>query len=192
MKKPDTITFAKEYVRAGLSVIPLKPRNKIPALPWREFQERLTTEQELISWFGNGSSNNIGIVTGAISELAALDADSAKAVEWCEANLPKTPTVQTARGRHYYFKFRPGLKNSVKVNGLKLDVRGEGGYVAAPPSEHEMGSIYHWVEGRGLDEIPLAEIHPIYWPTRSRSLRTPQAPKPQSMPKPPSLQSLPR
>lgn len=161
MKKLDTITFAKEYVRAGLSVIPLKPRNKIPALPWREFQERLPAEEELESWFGNGSRNNIGIVTGAISGLAVLDADSAEAVEWCETNLPLTPTVQTARGRHYYFKFRPGLKNSVNVNGLNLDVRGEGGYVAAPPSEHETGVTYAWIEGRGLDELPLAELPEI-------------------------------
>lgn len=158
MKKPDTLTLAKDYIQTGFSVIPLKPRSKIPAVPWRELQKRLPTEKELEAWFGSGSRYNIGIVTGEVSGLAVLDADSAKAVEWCEANLPQTPAVKTARGRHYYFRFRPGLKNSVNVNGLKLDVRGEGGYVAAPPSVHETGAVYHWVEGRGLDEMPLAEL----------------------------------
>ncbi len=161
MKKPDTLSFAKEYVQAGFSVIPLKSRSKIPAVPWRELQKRLPTEEELERWFGNGSLYNIGILTGSISGIAIVDADSDEAVAWCEANLPKTPTVQTARGRHYYFKFRPGLKNSVKVNGLNLDVRGEGGYVVAPPSEHETGAIYTWINGRGLKDIPLAELPEI-------------------------------
>jgi len=158
MKKTDTLSIAKGYRRAGFSVIPLLPKSKKPAIPWREFQKRLPTEEELEAWFDNGSQYNIGIVTGKVSGLAVLDADSVEAVEWCEANLPKTPAVKTARGRHYYFRFRDGLKNSVRVNGLNLDVRGQGGYVAAPCSIHESGAVYHWVEGRGLDDIPLAEF----------------------------------
>lgn len=159
MEKPDTISQAKEYVRRGLSVIPLHPRSKKPAIPsWRVFQKRLPTEEELERWFKNGSQNNIAILTGKISGLAVLDADSAEAVEWCEKNLPKTPAVKTARGQHNYFRFNHGLKNSVNVNGLKLDVRGEGGYVVAPPSIHESGGDYQWEEGRGLDEIPLDEF----------------------------------
>jgi len=125
MKKADILSQAKEYVRRGFSAIPLKARSKIPAIPWRAYQERLPTEEELYAWFGNGSQYNIAIVTGPVSGLVVLDADSAEAVEWCEKSLPITPTVQTARGRHYCFKFRPGLKNSVKVNGLNLDVRGK-------------------------------------------------------------------
>lgn len=158
MNKSDTLSIAKAYRKAGFSVIPLLPKSKKPAIQWREYQKRLPTEEELEAWFGNRSRNNIGVVTGSISGLAVLDADSAEAVAWCEANLPKTPTVKTARGRHYYFKFMPGLKNSVKVNGLKSDVRGEGGYVAAPCSVHESGAIYHWGEGRSLDDITLAEF----------------------------------
>lgn len=157
MEKPDTLSQAKEYVRRGLSVIPLHPRSKKPAIPsWREYQKRLPTEEELERWFRNGSQNNIAVLTGEISGLAVLDADSAEAIDWCEKNLPKTPSVKTARGQHNYFRFRHGLKNSVNVNGLKLDVRGEGGYVVAPPSIHESGDDYQWEDG--LDEIPLAEF----------------------------------
>ncbi len=150
MKNQYTLYQAKEYVRRGFSVIPLKPRSKIPAIAWRELQERLPTERELASWFGNGSQNNIAIVTGPVSGLIVLDADSIETVEWCEANLPRTPTVRTARGRHYYFRYRPGLRNSVNVNGLKLDMRADGGYVVAPPSVHESGVEYQWEEGRDI------------------------------------------
>lgn len=159
MEKPDTIFQAKEYVRRGLSVIPLHPRSKKPAIPsWREYQKRPPTQEELERRFGNGSHYNIGILTGSVSGIAVLDADSAEAVAWCEANLPKTPTVQTARGRHYYFKYRSGLRNTVKINNGKLDLRGEAGYVVAPFSEHETGVIYAWLEGRDLDDLPLAEF----------------------------------
>ncbi|MBI5236084.1 MAG: bifunctional DNA primase/polymerase [Deltaproteobacteria bacterium] len=158
MKKTDTLSIAKGYRKAGFSVIPLLPKSKKPAIQWHEFQKRLPSDEELEAWFGNGSHYNIGIVTGAISGLAVLDADSAGAVTWCEASLPKTPAVKTARGRHYYFRFRDGLKNSVRVNGLKLDVRGQGGYVAAPCSVHESGAVYHWVEDRGLDDLSLSEF----------------------------------
>lgn len=159
MKKLDTLSLAKEYLRLGFAVIPLQPRSKKPAITsWREYQKRLPTEEELEAWFGGGSLYNIGILTGLISGIAVLDADSDEAVAWCEANLPRTPTVQTARGRHYYFRFRPGLKNSVKVNGLNLDVRGEGGYCVAPLSVHESGAIYQWVEGHDLENIPLTEF----------------------------------
>ncbi len=162
IKKADILLIAKEYLRCGFSVIPLQSKGKKPVIPsWREFQKRLPTEEELASWFWNGSRNNIGIVSGAISRLAILDADSVEVVEWCETSLPQTPTVKTARGRHYYFKYKPGLKNSVNVNRLKLDVRGEGGYVVAPPSEHETGAVYHWVEDRSLDDLPLANLSKI-------------------------------
>lgn len=162
MKKTNTLSIAKEYLRRGFSVIPLLPKSKKPAIvSWREFQKRLPTEEVLTSWFGNGSRNNIGIVTGAISGLAVLDADSAEAVEWCETNLLQTPIVKTARGRHYYFKYRPGIRNSVNINGLKLDLRGDGGYVVAPPSVHESGIDYEWIEGQGLDDLPLADLPEI-------------------------------
>jgi putative DNA primase/helicase len=154
-----TLSIAKEYVKRGFSVIPLQQRGKKPALPsWREFQGRRATEEELNSWFGNGSCKNIGIIAGTISELVILDADSAEAVEWCEANLPQTPSVNTARGRHYYFRYKDGIRNSVNVNGMELDVRGEGGYVVAPPSVHETGVSYLWVDGKSLDDVALADF----------------------------------
>lgn len=150
------MTGAAELIARGFSVIPAG-RDKKPLIQWGEYQTRRASEDEVRSWDANGA-HNIGIVTGSISGLAVIDADSREVVTWCEANLPLTPAVETARGRHYYFKFRPGLKNSVAVNGLKLDIRGEGGYVIGPGSVHETGVIYSWLEGRSLDDLPLAEF----------------------------------
>lgn len=135
------------------SVIPAG-RDKLPLVKWKEFQTRRPSVEEIGKWF-QGSAN-VAVVTGAISGIAVLDADDAATVSWCEANLPRTPTVETARGRHYYFRFAPGLKNAVSVNGHKLDVRGEGGYVIGPGSIHSTGVIYSWLEGRSMDDLPLA------------------------------------
>lgn len=149
----DAAEHAHKLARS-FSVIPAGI-DKRPLIAWKEFQTRKASDEERRRWF-EGASCNIGIVTGEVSGLAVLDADSRETVEWCEANLPLTPTVETARGRHYYFKFAPGLKNTVAVNGLKLDIRAEGGYVIGPGSIHETGVIYSWLEGRSLDDLPLA------------------------------------
>jgi hypothetical protein len=59
--------------------------------------------------------------------------------------LPPTVEVITARGRHLYFEWpdRP-VRNSAGKLGPGLDIRGEGGYVLAPPSIHPLGRAYCW------------------------------------------------
>ena len=54
--------------------------------------------------------------------------------------LPATVEVITTRGRHIYFKTpdRP-VHNSVGKIAVDVDVRGENGYVLAPPSIHPCG-----------------------------------------------------
>lgn len=111
------------------SVIPLKPNSKEPLIPWSDFQHRLPTSEELRKWFLN-SPNNIGIVCGKISNLSVLDADELK-------NLPHSVsssiTVLTRRGKHLYFAYSGEVNSAGKIND-KIDVRGNGGYVCAPPS----------------------------------------------------------
>lgn len=159
-----TLDYARWYVSKGFSVIPLKPKSKIPALDsWKEFQTRRPTDEELNKWFGNGSNNNIGIVTGKISGLAVIDFDSQKAVQFAkDNNFPQTPLVKTAKGYHAYCKSKDGVSNFQKRDDLPdIDLRAAGGYVVAPPSIHESGNPYHWIEGKGLNDIPFADLPEI-------------------------------
>jgi hypothetical protein len=112
------------------SVIPLKPGTKIPLIPWTEYQSRLPTIKELETWFLN-TKNNLGVVTGKVSNLSVLDADSPEAL----AGVKHTSciTVLTKRGRHSYF-LHTGEANSASKIAEHIDVRGEGGFVVAPPS----------------------------------------------------------
>ena len=62
------------------------------------------------------------------------------------AALPATVEVITGRGRHCYFRIgeHGAIKNSAGQIAPGLDVRGDGGYVLAPPSIHPSGRAYTW------------------------------------------------
>ena len=151
----DLRTSAVEYSRRGFSVIPLRPRDKRPVGTWKNAQERRLTPDEVDALWARTPKNNIGIVTGAISGFVVLDwdGDGTAHRQLTERGLPETPTVTTGKGRHYYFK-HPGFSvpNGVRViDGC--DLRGDGGYVVAPPSIHPNQTVYRWES----DNIPSLE-----------------------------------
>ncbi len=165
---------ARNYLERGFSLIPLG-RNKRPVITsWLEFQERRPTKEEVEEWFGNGAANNIGIVTGKISGLTVVDLDTPEAVQFALIhNFPGTPAVKSGKGFHAYFQYREGIRNFQKRDDLPgIDLRGDGGYIMAPPSIHENGRIYSWLPNRGLDDIPLAPLPEIVL-VKSPSEKTP-------------------
>ena len=151
----EMLEAALEYSGRGISVIPIPPGAKIPGISWKQFQETRADENQIRAWWQRWPNSNIGIVTGAISNLVVLDCDAAEGLEIIEQNggLPVTAVALTSfdetgfRKRHYYFQ-HPGerLKNFVKkLPGL--DFRGDSGYVLAPPSLHPSGARYEWAQG---------------------------------------------
>jgi len=152
---PSFLEAALAFLRLSISVIPL--RGKIPAIKWEMYQEERAGEALIREWFA-GNSLNIGIVTGRVSGLVVLDVDGPEGVETLSSRdlfLPLTPTAKTGKGTHFYFKYPDGheIRNFArKLPGL--DLRGEGGYVVAPPSLHESGVRYEWEHPP--DRVPLA------------------------------------
>ena len=134
---------------------------KVPMIGWKEYQNRSPTEAEVRDWFDKWPSANIGIVTGKISNLVVFDLDSQNAVNYAEGKggFPKTVKVKTGKGYHLYMK-HPGfeIRNSVNKN-LDIDIRADGGYVAAPPSIHGSGRQYEWEEGFSIHEITPASCN---------------------------------
>ena len=159
--QPTLLDRARSYLSRGFSIIPVIKGTKRPALSsWKEFQERRVTDEEVNAWFGNGSRNGIGIVTGVISGIAVVDLDSPEAVAFAKAHdFPPTPLVKTGKGYHAYYRYSAGVRNFQKRDDLPgIDLRGDGGFVVAPPSVHVSGNRYQWVEGKGLDDLPMAEL----------------------------------
>src|SRR5262245_33229993 len=102
------LAIALELAARGLSVIPV-PRagvlgrkgqvldGKTRDDPWGEFQRRRATGEELGVWFADPIVN-LAVVTGAVSGVVVVDADSPEALAWIRRRLPYTPwQTQTAK-----------------------------------------------------------------------------------------------
>lgn len=128
------------HILPQFSVIPCQ--GKIPLVPWTNYQTRKPTAEERTEWerlYPNGDS---GIICGPISRLFVLDVDGAQGESSLKGySLPRTPTVKTPHGRHFYFRWVPELERKIttKVNIIPnradpdrsggVDVRGDGGFV---------------------------------------------------------------
>ncbi|MEI6126509.1 MAG: bifunctional DNA primase/polymerase [Pseudomonadota bacterium] len=152
-----TLEYAKKYLSQGFSIIPILPHDKKPALPWKEYQARKPAEEEIKAWFKT-PNYNLGIVTGKISGLSVVDLDKPEVLQHdSRITFPRTPCVKTARGAHLYFRYAEGVRNFQNRPDLPgLDLRGEGGYVVAPPSIHPNGSQYHWDKKANLETLAIA------------------------------------
>lgn len=148
-----------EYLDRGMSVIPL--HGKRPATSWKAYQDRHANRDDVADWRDWFPRMNVGIVTGAISGIVVVDFDSDAAfTSWQQAGLPtRTPTVITGRGRHLYFAHPGNTRTNRQAIMERVDVRGDGGMVVAPPSIHPTtGEPYQWADGLTLDDMPLAPL----------------------------------
>lgn len=131
----------------GYSVIPLKPKSKEPLIPWKEFQSRKATETEIRGWIATHANVNIGIVTGTISGIAIVDLDGPDGLKSTASLGLASPLVSlTGNGKQLWYRYSTldaNVGNAVKLKP-GLDIRGEGGYVVAPPSIHPNGKRYRF------------------------------------------------
>jgi hypothetical protein len=144
------VEYALALARRGLWVFPLRPRDKVP-LTSDGFKSATTDSGLIEQWWHAVPAANIGIATGERSDIFVLDVDGADAeaelrkLETEHGALPPTVEVITGRGRHLWWNYpdKP-VRNSAGKVGAGLDIRGEGGYVLAPPSVHPSGRAYCW------------------------------------------------
>ena len=157
---------AASYLARGWSVLPLKRGDKRPLILWETLQQHQADAATLAQWFSRWPDANVGIVTGEISNLIVLDVDpkhggddSLAELERRFSKLPETVEARTGGGgRHLYFAHPGGLL--LNRAGLRqgIDLRGDGGYVVAPPSLHPSGQHYAWAPARSPDEVGLAPL----------------------------------
>lgn len=136
----------------GWRVHPLRPRAKVP-LTAHGCLDATTDEAQIRRWWERHPKANVGVATGAGSGLVVIDMDSDEAVETWRQLLEEhgrleTLTCRTPRGWHVYLGHPGGtVQGSASRLAPGIDVRGEGGYVVAPPSVHPSGELYHWARG---------------------------------------------
>jgi Bifunctional DNA primase/polymerase, N-terminal len=147
-------------------VFPIAVAGKRPLSP-RGFYNATTDMEQILRWWRQWPDANIGIPTGERTGLAVLDVDprhggihSLEQLQRQHGRLPVTRTAQTGGGGlHYWYAYPQGgdrtIKNATNLGGLSgIDLRGIGGYIVAPPSQHESGRGYFWLREEPLAPFP--------------------------------------
>jgi hypothetical protein len=161
--KVDT---AQRYLARGWCMLPLRARDKRPLIAWESLQTVRPSAAQVADWFNRWPNANIGIVTGEISNLVVLDIDpqhggddSLERLERRFGPLPATiEAITGGGGRHLYFAHPGGLIRNRTGLAQGIDLRGDGGYIVAPPSIHPSGQAYAWVAGRSPEDVALAAL----------------------------------
>ena len=170
------LSSALAYAAGGWEVFPLysanpggcscRHRSRCPhpgkhPLTRHGLLDATTDEATIRHWWRCWPSANVAVATGAISGLVVIDVDPAPGGEVSLAHLqdlmgslPATLTAQTGGGGlHLYYRHPGGLLRNTagRLPGIDeplpgVDLRGDGGYVVAPPSRHAGGATYSWVD----------------------------------------------
>lgn len=171
--------FIDFYVENGWYIFPLKKISKTPDPKYAPngFKNADVNPDKIKLW---PEDDNIGIATGSNSNLYVLDMDIDKTSGECigcnsiEEYLKKlgikmkdiqTYTIKTGSGGvHLYFRLNEEQKQRVESLGKALgskigifphvDLKGDGGYVVAPPSIHPNGNAYSVLFDNPIQEMP--------------------------------------
>ncbi|MDQ3541816.1 MAG: bifunctional DNA primase/polymerase, partial [Chloroflexota bacterium] len=175
----DTLQFARWYARRGIHVFPCHTieegkctcRNPSCTSPGKHpignivphgVTEATTDPQTIDQWWALFPDANLGLATGFRSGINVVDIDPDKGGEDSWENLERlhepvddTWWVETGSGGyHIYFSADDTVRNSASLLGPGIDVRGEGGYVIAPPSRHATGGAYAWSTALNHKTLP--------------------------------------
>ena len=174
----EIIEATKKYIEKGLKVFPVK-QDKTPGTP-NGFKNSAGQITEFEKYYRPGYG--IGIPTGHENNIYIIDLDVEKdqsgkplldenghnintgEIEFCtQLNITaplkelKTPVVKTqSGGTQIYYKLSPNraiLRNHTSVL-KKVDLRGEGGYVVAPPSKGSYGQ-YEFLNDTEIAFMPV-------------------------------------
>ncbi len=162
-------------------------KHPIARLAPHGFHDATSSAAAVAGWWRARPDANVGVRTGTESGLAVLDVDGedgAKSLRELVAQHGRFDAMwaRTGSGWHAYMAHPDvEVRNSTARIGPGLDVRGDGGYVVAPPSLHASGARYRWINvadaaNRQLSPMPdwLVELarpapQPAVQPVQLRS-----------------------
>jgi putative DNA primase/helicase len=162
------VAAALDYAAHGWPVFPCHPETKRPLTPKGEggsggLKHATTDEAKIRAWWQKWPLAMIGVPTGLPIGAFVIDIDAgvdAKTGEIFDAGkiladlermlgdrLPNTWSAETPRGgRHLFFRLPSEVAVGNRAGVIeRVDVRGTGGYVVAPPSKRADGKVYRWI-----------------------------------------------
>lgn len=169
-KQPDTtgnLEIALANAQKGIVSIPIAPGKKgIPLVKWKRWQTEMPSEELFKEWFADTRVGIAIITTG----MVVFDCDElAKAKLVLEVSGDTPHKLKTPRGGvHLGYRKRKNaqVRNQVRIKGLPIDIRTDGGLEMIPHSRTEHGE-YRWI-GDGLRPIAELPVARIGW-TRERT-----------------------
>ncbi|WP_062389907.1 bifunctional DNA primase/polymerase [Demequina iriomotensis] len=155
---------ALRFADAGIPVFPCAPGEKRP-LTRHGFHDATTNASHVARWWRDWPQANIGLPTGSISGIEAVDVDMHGPVHGFDSferarreglvdgwtALVRTPSG----GIHACFPADPHRRQaSWQAASAGVDFRGEGGYILVPPSRVRVGArrVAYELIGAGHDE----------------------------------------
>lgn len=149
------VQAAHDYLSAGLRVIALAGKAPDADVNPRGLADPIHGRPDgaadmalLEQLFTRPTTTGIGIVID--SPYVVIDVDGEEGARSLRDlvgtdQLDRTPVARTARGLHVWQAVMPPRVQRTTILGEKLDLKGVGGYVAAPPSVHPSGAVYEWL-----------------------------------------------
>ena len=158
------------YFQEGLNIIPLQPADKKPMLKtWKEYQKKkLYDDVELASTDIYVRLANIGVICGSVSyNFFVIDFDTEELYQKFIENLSQdikeiiknTTIVKTKKGFHIWLKGDDFCPKTQKFD--KIDLKGEGGYVVAPPSIHPDLVRYEFYQLNPIQKVSQEQFDDI-------------------------------
>jgi hypothetical protein len=143
--------------QAGLSVLPLPPKQKAPPPQgWERYCVDRADDDQVDAWFAN-TFKNVGVACGPASGGAAdglvvlVFNDDDLYGAFTGGEVPGTWVARSVRGPHVYVRINGDLPETTywtsrRSGSLRvLELRGSGAYVVAPDSQHPDGPLYEWL-----------------------------------------------
>lgn len=135
---------ALKYLAKSWPVIPINPSSKKPCIEsWKNYQDRLPTIKEVENWWTLWPWANIGVITGKLAGVSAVDIDPRHGGS--TEDLSETVKAETGgSGWHYLYEYN---ENCHSQNGIEsgIDLKSDGGYIIIAPSIHASGNKYKWI-----------------------------------------------
>jgi hypothetical protein len=144
------LEWTQRFLAGGIAIIPLYHRSKEPILStWREFQSRLPSDHEVLSWFPTDWCN-YAVIAGW-SNLVVIDFDNIEYFNiwqlWCRdlwVNIAEVAfKVRTRKGMHVYVTTETPCANDKRISKSGgIDIQAQGKYVVGPGCKHPSGHVY--------------------------------------------------
>lgn len=148
-----------------------------------------TTDQSALTAMWEALPHSlIGIATGAASGVVVLDfdlhneeKDGRKGFQQLKADgiLTRTVSANTGGGGGHLYYAHPGQPTPNDNRGklaAGVDVKGDGGFVIAPPSAKRGKMPYSWIPGLSPWDVPLATLPAVALAALTKDISTLQRP----------------